>query len=140
MKLLLKNILAMAFAANLGWGTGAAVAQADKLTPALAGKPRERVILADRIVAVVNDEIVTLRELEERIRIVTGQLRRQNVPLPPDDVLQTQVLERVIVDRAQVQFAREHAIRIDDVQLDRAVARIAEENRMSAVPRQLMQD
>ena len=133
MKLLLKNILAMAFAANLGWGTGAAVAQADKLTPALAGKPRERVILADRIVAVVNDEIVTLRELEERIRIVTGQLRRQNVPLPPDDVLQTQVLERVIVDRAQVQFARENAIRIDDVQLDRAVARIAEENRMSAV-------
>ena len=133
MKLLLKNILALAFAANLGWGTGAAVAQADKLTPALAGKPRERVILADRIVAVVNDEIVTLRELEERIRIVTGQLRRQNVPLPPDDVLQTQVLERVIVDRAQVQFARENAIRIDDVQLDRAVARIAEENRMSAV-------
>ena len=133
MKLLLKNILAMAFAAYLGWGTGAAVAQADKLTPALAGKPRERVILADRIVAVVNDEIVTLRELEERIRIVTGQLRRQNVPLPPDDVLQTQVLERVIVDRAQVQFARENAIRIDDVQLDRAVARIAEENRMSAV-------
>ena len=133
MKLLLKNILAMAFAANLGWGTGAAVAQADKLTPALAGKPRERVILADRIVAVVNDEIVTLRELEERIRIVTGQLRRQNVPLPPDDVMQTQVLERVIVDRAQVQFARENAIRIDDVQLDRAVARIAEENRMSAV-------
>ena len=133
MKLLLKNFLLMAFAANVGWGTGAAVAQADKLTPALAGKPRERVILADRIVAVVNDEIVTLRELEERIRIVTGQLRRQNVPLPPDDVMQTQVLERVIVDRAQVQFARENAIRIDDVQLDRAVARIAEENRMSAV-------
>ena len=133
MKLLLKNFLLMAFAANLGWGTGDAVAQADKLTPALAGKPRERVILADRIVAVVNDEIVTLRELEERIRIVSGQLRRQNVPLPPDDVMQTQVLERVIVDRAQVQFAREHAIRIDDVQLDRAVARIAEENRMSAV-------
>ena len=133
MKLLLKNFLLMAFAANLGWGTGDAVAQADKLTPALAGKPRERVILADRIVAVVNDEIVTLRELEERIRIVSGQLRRQNVPLPPDDVMQTQVLERVIVDRAQVQFARENAIRIDDVQLDRAVARIAEENRMSAV-------
>ena len=133
MKLLLKNFPVMALAAILGWGTGDAVAQADKLTPALAGKPRERVILADRIVAVVNDEIVTLRELEERIRIVTGQLRRQNVPLPPDDVLQTQVLERVIVDRAQVQFARENAIRIDDVQLDRAVARIAEENRMSPV-------
>jgi peptidyl-prolyl cis-trans isomerase SurA len=122
-----------ALALSLASGTGAVFAQADKLTPALTGKPRERVILADRIVAVVNDEIVTLRELEERIRIVTGQLRRQNVELPPADVLQTQVLERVIVDRAQVQFARDNAIRIDDVQLDRAVARIAEENGLSPV-------
>ena len=133
MKLLLKKSPLMFLVSSLIWGTGNTLAQADKLTPALAGKPRERAILADRIVAVVNDEIVTLRELEERIRVVTGQLRRQNVPLPPDDVLQTQVLERVIVDRAQVQFARENAIRIDDVQLDSAVARIAEENRMSAV-------
>ena len=55
MKLMQKNILVMVLAANIGWGTEAAVAQADKLTPALAGKPRERVILADRIVAVVNE-------------------------------------------------------------------------------------
>ena len=63
---------------SLAFAAGAAFAQADKLTPALAAKPRERVILADRIVAVVNDEIVTLRELEERIRIVSGQLKRQD--------------------------------------------------------------
>ena len=83
------------------------LAQADKLTPGLSAQPRTRVILADRIVAVVNDDIVTLRELEERIRIVKGQLGRQNVALPEDDVLRTQVLERVIVDRAQLHFARE---------------------------------
>ena len=130
--MLVKCVLAVT-GLSLAFGAGTAFAQADKLTPALAAKPRERVILADRIVAVVNDEIVTLRELEERIRIVSGQLKRQNVDLPPAEVLQTQVLERVIVDRAQVQFARENAIRIDDVQLDRAVARLAEENRMSPV-------
>ena len=128
-----KFALGAALAAGLAVHPAPGFAQADKLTPALAGQPRERIVLADRVVAVINDEIVTLRELEERIRIVTGQLKRQNVELPPPDVLQTQVLERVIVDRAQVQFARENAIRIDDVQLDRAVARIAEENRMSPV-------
>lgn len=119
-------------AAMLGLLPGTSVlAQADKLTPGLSAQPRARVILADRIVAVVNDDIVTLRELEERIRIVKSQLSRQNVALPADDVLQTQVLERVIVDRAQLHFAREIGLRVDDNQLDRAVARIAEENRMT---------
>ena len=112
---------------------GAAQAQADRLTPALSGKPRERVILADRIVAVVNDEIVTLRELEERMRLVTAQLRRTGVPLPPEAEMRPQVLERVIIDRAQMQHAKQEAIRVEDVQLDSAVARIALENNMTMV-------
>ncbi len=111
----------------------AALAQADRLAPGLATQPRPRVVLADRIVAVVNDEIITLRELEDRVRFVSADLRRQNVPLPPPDVLQTQVLERIIVDRAQVQFAREEGLRIDDQQLDATVARIAEGNQLTMV-------
>ena len=111
----------------------AALAQADRLTPGLATQPRPRVVLADRIVAVVNDEIITLRELEDRVRFVSAGLRRQNVPLPPADVLQTQVLERIIVDRAQMQYAREEGLRVDDQQLDAAVARIAEGNRLTSV-------
>ncbi len=110
---------------------GIAAAQADKLTPGLATQPKTRVILADRIVAVVNDEIVTLRELEDRMRVVRAELARQRVAPPPDDVLEKQVLERIIVDRAQIQFAREGAIRVDDQQLDASVARIAENNRLS---------
>jgi peptidyl-prolyl cis-trans isomerase SurA len=107
-------------------------AQADKITPSLSNPaPRPRVELADRIVAVVNDEVITLHELGERVRIVRGQLTRQNVSLPPDEVLTRQVLERMIVDRAQLQFARENAIRVEDAILDRAVARIAEDNRMT---------
>lgn len=108
------------------------LAQADKLSPALENKaPRPRVVLADRIVAVVNDEVITMHELAERLRLARNQLARQNVAPPPDDVLERQILERLIVDRAQLQFARENAIRIDDVQLDRTVGRIAEENRMT---------
>ncbi len=109
-----------------------ALAQADKMSSALENKsPRPRVVLADRIVAVVNDEVITLHELGERVRLARGQLARQKVNPPPDDVLERQVLERLIVDRAQLQFARENAIRIDDAQLDRTVTRIAEENRMT---------
>lgn len=127
----LTGLLACA-AAVAAFGPGAVFAQADKLTPALSNAaPRPRIELADRIVAVVNDEVITLRDLRERTRMARAQLVRQSVSPPPDDVLERQVLERIIVDRAQVQYARENAIRVDDVQLDRAIGRIAEENRMS---------
>ena len=91
------------------------LAQADKISPTLENKaPRARIVLADRIVAVVNDEVITMHELAERLRLARNQLERQNVTPPPDDVLERQILERLIVDRAQLQFARENAIRIDD--------------------------
>ncbi|MBL8382856.1 MAG: peptidylprolyl isomerase [Burkholderiales bacterium] len=128
--------LGMVLAMSATWTAAQApaplLAQADRLSPSLGTRaPRARVELADRIVAVVNDEAITLRELNERVKLARGQLQRQRVTPPPDDVLEKQVLERMIVDRAQLQFARENAIRIDDVALDRTVARIAEDNRMS---------
>jgi peptidyl-prolyl cis-trans isomerase SurA len=111
---------------------GFALAQVDKISPSLlTAKPRARIELADRIVAVVNDEVITLRELADRTRMARAQLQRQNVAPPPDEVLEKQVLERMIIDRAQTQYARENAIRVDDAQLDRAIGRIAEENRMT---------
>jgi peptidyl-prolyl cis-trans isomerase SurA len=109
-----------------------ALAQVDKISPSLGNvAPRSRVVVADRIVAVVNDEVITLRDLADRVRVARGQLLRQKVAPPPEDVLERQVLERLIIDRAQVQFARESAIRVDDVQLDRAVSRIASDNNMT---------
>lgn len=124
--------LALPLAAALVMGAPTATAQADKITSTLSNPaPRSRIELADRIVAVINDEVITLRELAERLRLARNQLRSQNVTPPPEDALERQVLERLVVDRAQLQFARENAIRVDDVQLDRALARIAEENRMS---------
>jgi peptidyl-prolyl cis-trans isomerase SurA len=55
-------------------------------------------------------------------------MRRQNMQIPPRDLLQKQLLERLIVNRAQMQMARDSGVRIDDAMLDRAVARIAEQN------------
>ena len=111
---------------------GPLLAQADKISPTLGNTaPRPRVQLADRIVAVVNNEVITMQDLAERTRLARAQLARQNVPPLPDSVLERQVLERLVIDRAQIQFARENAISVDDAQLDRAVGRIAEENRMT---------
>lgn len=125
------NLLAIAALAVVAVLLPQAQAQ-DRISPNLANPaPRPRVALADRIVAVVNDEVITMRELEERLRLVKAQLVRQRVAAPPDDVLEKQVLERMIMDRAQVQFARESSMRVDESQLDRAIGRIAEENRMS---------
>lgn len=86
---------------------------------------------ADRIIAVVNDEVITLNELRQRLDSVVSQLRRQGTPLPPADVLEKQMLERMVVDKVQVQFAKDNGIRIDDGQLDMALNRIAANNKMT---------
>jgi peptidyl-prolyl cis-trans isomerase SurA len=99
----------------------------------IAGAPlhAEQPVPADRIVAVVNDEVITLAELQLRLVQVQRQLQQQRTPLPPREVLERQLLERMIADKVQIQFAREAGLKIDDVQLDRALTRIAENNRMS---------
>lgn len=98
-------------------------------TPVLAQSPqRPRIVLADRIAAVVNKEVVTMSELERRTERVAAQLRRQGAPLPPQEVLQRQVLERMITDLVQVQFARETGVSISEVDLDRTLQRIAQQN------------
>lgn len=85
----------------------------------------------DRIVAVVNSEVITRSDLRMRVAQVTRQLSRQGTPLPAADVLEKQVLERQIIERLQLQLAAETSLRIDDVTLDRAVGRIADSNRLS---------
>lgn len=85
----------------------------------------------DRIVAVVNDEVVTANELRERARLAEAQLRRQKIQPPPGDVLERQVLERLIVDRAQLQLARETGVRVDDATVNATLQRIAESNGLS---------
>ncbi|WP_301101793.1 peptidylprolyl isomerase [Propionivibrio sp.] len=86
---------------------------------------------ADRIVAVVNDEVITLHELRTRLELALQQLQRQGTPLPARDVLERQMLERLVMDKVQLQHARDIGLRIDDTQLDQALQRIAASNKMS---------
>jgi peptidyl-prolyl cis-trans isomerase SurA len=87
--------------------------------------------LIDRIVAVVNSEVITQRDLAERIMLVETQLKRQGTAAPTRDVLGRQVLERMIMDRVQIQFARDTGVRVDDLQVDRTVQMIADNNKLT---------
>lgn len=95
-----------------------------------AQSTRVRPVDADRIVAVVNSEAITLFELRSRLAMIERQLRAQNVELPPRAVLEKQLLERMIVDRAQMQFAKESGLQVVDAELDAALRRVAEGNQM----------
>lgn len=85
----------------------------------------------DRIVAIVNDEAVTLQELESRLATTERQFRSQNIQLPPRDVMQRQLLERMIMDRVQLQFAKETGLQMADGEVDAALRRIADRNKLS---------
>ncbi len=96
-----------------------------------APRQPQRIVLVDRIVAVVGREVVTASELAERRDLAERQLRQQGTPLPERAVMERQILERLILDKAQLQLAKENGIRVEEVQLDRALERIAENNKMS---------
>src|SRR2546423_12011402 len=98
---------------------------------AVVTSPAYAVVLVDRIVAVVNKDVVTHSELNEAVGRAERQLRRQNTPAPERAVLERQMLERLILEKAQLQMARETGIRVDELQLDRAVQRVAEGNQMA---------
>jgi len=89
------------------------------------------VVSVDRVIAIVNDEAVTQYELDDARRVVQQQLKQQKVQPPPADVLDKQVLERLITQRALLQQAKEDGVKIDDGQVERAIQRIATENKLS---------
>ncbi|TAN71174.1 MAG: molecular chaperone SurA [Gallionella sp.] len=99
-------------------------------TAAGAGKqdPQQQVAVIDSVVAVVNDDVITRQELNDRLRVVVRQLQKQGTPLPAPEVLEKQILERMIADMLQAQFAKESGVRVDDMQLDMTVTRIAQQN------------
>jgi len=89
------------------------------------------IIEIDRIVAVVNDDVIVHSEMQARLQTVIAQLGKSGVPAPPKDVLEKQVLEQLILDRLQLQLAAVTGIRIDDDSLNRQVADIAQKNNLS---------
>jgi peptidyl-prolyl cis-trans isomerase SurA len=91
----------------------------------------EEVVKLDRIVAIVDQTVVTEQELESRITTVTAQLKKQGTELPAENILRKQILERLITDTLQIQYAAQTGLKVDDNQLDKTIERIAEQNQMT---------
>ena len=93
-------------------------------------RPANEVTEIDRIIAVVDQTVITESELRDRIKVVSSQLEKHGTQLPPEKVLEKQILERLISDHLQLQFAAQTGLRVDDAQLDKTIERIAEQNKM----------
>ncbi len=88
------------------------------------------VVKMDRIIAIVDQGVITEQELADRTKTVTAQLTKQGVQLPPQEILEKQVLERLIVDSLQLQYAAQTGLKVDDGQLDKTIERIAAQNQL----------
>jgi peptidyl-prolyl cis-trans isomerase SurA len=121
----------------------AAPAAALNTTPAAPAKPKadgagflppgeSGNVAIDSIVVVVNDEVITQRELANRIKTVTARMKAQNVQMPEAADLRRQLLERMIVERSQLQLAKEMGVRVDDLQLDRSQSPASPKRKSSA--------
>jgi len=84
----------------------------------------------DSIVAIVDESVITERELKERIELIRIEFARDNRRLPLDDVLQRQVLEGLITDSLLLQEANRRGIKITDGQLNQTMQRLARQNNM----------
>ena len=85
----------------------------------------------DRIVAIINDDVIMRSELAAKIQSVSAQMQEQNIPLPPQSILERQVLDRLIITKLQIQMAQNTGIRVDDETLNRTISNIASENELS---------
>ena len=85
----------------------------------------------DRIIAVVEDDIVMVSELEAQLRTVRAQMRQQGIQIPSYQVLEKQVLERMIMIKLQLQLAARTGIRVDDETLNRTINNIAAGNNVN---------
>ena len=85
----------------------------------------------DRIVAVVNRDVITEYELQTRVHQVALNLRRQDIGLPPMPQLRRQVLERLILEKAIEQRAQDTGIRVDEQMISASIEQIAQNNHMT---------
>ena len=85
----------------------------------------------DTIAAVVNNGVITRRELDERMGLITRRLNQQNAPVPPMDQLRQQVLNQMVLERIQLQKAKEDDINIDDATVQKTLERLAAANNLT---------
>jgi len=94
-------------------------------------KPEDGIKKLDRIIAVVDQDVITEKELQEKINSVISNLKNQKIEIPSESVLRKQVIERLIANSIQIQLAYQTGLKISDAQVDKTIERIAEKNKLN---------
>ena len=92
---------------------------------------KTNVTLLDKIIVVVNDDVITQIELNDRVQLISKQLQQQGQRLPDNNLLNKQILERLVIEKIQLKMAAETGIRVTDDIVNRVIANIAQENNLS---------
>ncbi len=87
----------------------------------------------DSIVALVDEDVITRSELDTAIKGIVDRIRTQGGNLPPQNLLENQVLERLVIRKLQLQRALQTGIRVSDADIDQAVTGLAQQNGMSVM-------
>jgi len=88
-------------------------------------------LIMDKIVAVVDEDVILESELKLRRNAVQSQLNSAQQNLPPEDILNQQIVERLVIESLQLQMAERGGVRISDEELNGAMLNIAQQNRLS---------
>ncbi len=121
-------LILAALSGLIAGGVALAAPKADKAAPSQPA-PSEQFV--DGIAAVVNKQVITLRQLAVKTEQVRQQMALQNVPVPDDPTLRRQVLQQMINDELQRQEAQRIGLEVSDAQVDHAIQTVAERNRLT---------
>ncbi|MBM7062224.1 peptidylprolyl isomerase [Pseudomonas sp. UL073] len=101
------------------------------LSSALLGNAQAEVQPLNRVVAIVDNDVIMQSQLDQRLREVQQTIAKRGAALPPEHVLSQQVLERLIIENIQLQIGDRSGIRITDEELNQAIGTIAQRNNLS---------
>ena len=87
-----------------------------------------QVIQLDSVIAIVDEDIILASEVRERVEQVKATAAQRNMPLPDDETVVQESLDRLILESIQLQLADRYGVRVPDAQLDQSMARIAAQN------------
>ena len=85
----------------------------------------------DKVAAIVDDDIILVSELQERLYLIKQNLERRGMEMPPEEILTRETLDRLIIESIQLQLANRYGVRIPDSQLDDAMRRMAGQSGMN---------
>jgi peptidyl-prolyl cis-trans isomerase SurA len=101
------------------------------MTISQLGAAQSNAVSLDRVVAIVDKDVVLQSELNERKATIMERLKGQYQQLPPEDVLNKQILEQLIIERIELAMADRYNIKIDEAEIDQAIGRVLQKNQIT---------